>query len=228
MSVTVPHGVVPPDVRTMTASDQVTAVVCARGDSDVSDVEAALAFSPDIRVVSPEHGPQADILLVLADAVNDELVAFLDDMAAVAANPDQRAVLVTRTISNRHLFRVIEAGVVSVLPAREVTGPTIARVVRASSRRAAVLPEQLCRQLVDEVRLLMGSFDGQGLAPGGLTFREVEVLRRLAAGEETAEIARRMNYAERTIKKVIHDLLTRLNLRNRTQAVSYAMRMGAF
>jgi DNA-binding NarL/FixJ family response regulator len=209
--------------------ERISVVVYTKDESCAPDAEAALAFSPDIRLLSRAHGPQADILLVVAGAVNEELIDFLNEMAVAAVNPAQRVVLVTGMIPARHLFRAFEAGVVSVLPRRDVTDTTVARVVRASSRQAAaVLPEQLCRQLVDEVRLLMGTFQRQGLAPGGLTFREVEVLRMLAAGEDTAEIARRMNYAERTIKKVIHDLMARLNLRNRTHAVSYAMRMGAF
>ncbi|MEV6610843.1 response regulator transcription factor [Kutzneria sp. NPDC051319] len=203
-------------------------MVYSKDESCESDVRAALAFSSDVRPLSRAHGPQADILLVVADVVDEELIDFLNEMADAAVNPTQRVVLVTRMIPARHLLRAFEAGVVSVLPRRDLTDTTVARVVRASSQQAAVLPEQLCRHLVDEVRLLMGTFQCQGLAPGGLTPREVEVLRLLAAGEDTAEIARRMNYAERTIKKVIHDLMARLNLRNRTHAVSYAMRMGAF
>jgi DNA-binding NarL/FixJ family response regulator len=66
-----------------------------------------------------------------------------------------------------------------------------------------------------------------GITAGGLTTREVDVLKLLADGMSTVEIAQQLNYAERTIKNVIADMLSRLNLRNRTQAVSYAYRVGA-
>ena len=42
----------------------------------------------------------------------------------------------------------------------------------------------------------------------------------------TGEIAKHLSYSERTIKNVIHDVTTRLQLRNRSQAVAYAMREG--
>ena len=72
---------------------------------------------------------------------------------------------------------------------------------------------------------------GQVLTPRGLTFagltpRETEVLRLVAQGDDTAEIARKMCYSERTVKSVLHDLTTRLQLRNRTHAVAYAVREG--
>ncbi|MFF9488179.1 helix-turn-helix transcriptional regulator [Streptomyces sp. NPDC014676] len=46
----------------------------------------------------------------------------------------------------------------------------------------------------------------------------------LAEGMTTSEVARRLNHSERTIKSVPHDVITRLGLRNRTQAVAYAIR----
>jgi DNA-binding NarL/FixJ family response regulator len=52
------------------------------------------------------------------------------------------------------------------------------------------------------------------------------VLRLVADGLDTTEIARRMAYSERTVKNVIHDVTTRLNLRNRSHAVAYAVREG--
>lgn len=48
----------------------------------------------------------------------------------------------------------------------------------------------------------------------------------LAEGMGTAEIADKLNYSERTIKGIIHDVIRRLGLRNRTHAVVYAMRAG--
>lgn len=59
-----------------------------------------------------------------------------------------------------------------------------------------------------------------------LADREREVLRMLADGLSTLEIARRLNYSERTVKNIIHDMLDRLNLRNRPHAVAFALRHG--
>jgi DNA-binding NarL/FixJ family response regulator len=60
----------------------------------------------------------------------------------------------------------------------------------------------------------------------GLSTREVEILRLLAEGRETREIADALSYSESTVKKDLHELITRFRLRNRTQAVAFAIRAG--
>ena len=52
------------------------------------------------------------------------------------------------------------------------------------------------------------------------------MLRLIAEGYSTSEIATRMAYSERTIKNSIHDLVSRFHLRNRTHAVAFAVRQG--
>ena len=66
----------------------------------------------------------------------------------------------------------------------------------------------------------------RGLTFSGLTDREVRVLRLLAEGFDTAEVGRQLFLSERTVKNVVHDVTSRLNLRNRTHAVAYALRQG--
>ena len=59
-----------------------------------------------------------------------------------------------------------------------------------------------------------------------LAERERCVLQLYADGLTTREVARQMCYSERTIKNVLQDLTIRLNVRNRTHAVAYAVRHG--
>jgi DNA-binding CsgD family transcriptional regulator len=56
--------------------------------------------------------------------------------------------------------------------------------------------------------------------------RELRVLRLVAEGHPTSRIARELSYSERTVKSILHDVTTRLQLRNRAQAVAYAVREG--
>jgi DNA-binding NarL/FixJ family response regulator len=55
----------------------------------------------------------------------------------------------------------------------------------------------------------------------------VDVLRLLADGLDSAEIAQKLNYSERTIKNIVSGMMSRLGMRNRTQVVAHALRSGA-
>jgi DNA-binding NarL/FixJ family response regulator len=59
-----------------------------------------------------------------------------------------------------------------------------------------------------------------------LTDRERDILRLVAEGHSTREVAIELSYSERTIKAGLQSVTTRLHLRNRTQAVAYAVRNG--
>jgi DNA-binding NarL/FixJ family response regulator len=62
--------------------------------------------------------------------------------------------------------------------------------------------------------------------PQTLRSRERDVLVLFAEGHSTREVAQRLCYSERTIKNILQDLTTRFGLRNRTQAVAWALRNG--
>ena len=62
--------------------------------------------------------------------------------------------------------------------------------------------------------------------PGSLSDREREVLRWLAEGSDTREIASGLCFSERTVKNVVHDILMKLNCRTRAHAVALATRSG--
>jgi DNA-binding NarL/FixJ family response regulator len=89
------------------------------------------------------------------------------------------------------------------------------------------VPPDLLGRLLDQVGTLQrGVLGPRGLTFNGLATREIEVLRLVADGCDTSEIADRLAYSERTVKNVLHDVTTRLQLRNRSHAVAYALRQG--
>ena len=101
------------------------------------------------------------------------------------------------------------------------------RVIGKAAAGAGEVPADLLGRLLEQVgRLQRQVLSPRGLTFAGLTPRETEVVRLVADGLDTSEIALRMSYSERTVKNVLHDLTTRLQLRNRTHAVAYAVREG--
>jgi DNA-binding NarL/FixJ family response regulator len=68
--------------------------------------------------------------------------------------------------------------------------------------------------------------DAARFAVSRLTEREQRVLGLIAEGYPTREVAEQLSYSERTVKNVLHDIVTKLNVRSRSQAVAHAVRDG--
>ena len=60
----------------------------------------------------------------------------------------------------------------------------------------------------------------------GLTAREVEILKLLAAGQANKQIARRLNISEKTVRNHVSHMYEKLQIYDRSQAVLYAVRKG--
>lgn len=209
-------------------ADRISVAVLGDDTLMIGRVGTQLTHSPDVRVVPVADSTSADVILVLTATVTEQLLVQLNRFADDATNPTQRMVLVADHLRQRHLPQIFRCGVVSVLPRRGIATGLIMRAVISSHTGGAMLPETVTRWLVDETRTFQSDMlASNGLQAGGLTPREVDVLKLLADGTDTPHIAQVLSYSERTIKKIIQDMLTRLNLHNRAHAVSYALRVGA-
>jgi DNA-binding NarL/FixJ family response regulator len=212
------------------AADPVGMGVVTDDPAVAAPIVAQLRARPELgvrHVLPPRRG---DVILALATSLNGGLLAELTSLAGHGGNPAPCVVLVADPIRESLLGPLIGCGVVSILPWRGVTAELVAQAVLASHAGRALLPSTVARWLVDESRLTRHRPGAGACArpgPGGLSDREIDVLRLLADGQDTAQIAARLRYSERTIKKILQDLTTRLQLRNRTHAVSYALRIGA-
>jgi DNA-binding NarL/FixJ family response regulator len=121
----------------------------------------------------------------------------------------------------------IEAGACGLLRRSEAHPETLAQAVVSASSGDGSVPSDLLGRLLEHVgRLQRQVLSPRGITLSGLTGREIEVLKLVADGFDTAEIANELAYSERTIKNIIHDVTARLNLRNRSHAVAYAVRQG--
>ena len=121
----------------------------------------------------------------------------------------------------------MEAGASGLLQRSQSTPQSLVNSIQSAAAGEGSLPPDLLGRLLGQVgRLQRHVLAPRGLTFSGLTEREVKVLRLLADGMDTAEVGRQLFLSERTVKNVVHDVMSRLNLRNRTHAVAYALRQG--
>jgi DNA-binding NarL/FixJ family response regulator len=114
----------------------------------------------------------------------------------------------------------IAAGAVGYLRKETLTTEALASAVQAVASGTGVMTPEL-------LGALLKGLDGNGRpAAAQLTDREQQVLALIAAGHPTREVAEELCYSERTVKNVLHDIVTKLNARSRSQAVAFAVREG--
>jgi DNA-binding NarL/FixJ family response regulator len=116
--------------------------------------------------------------------------------------------------------------VAAVLRRSEADQDRLLHLVLAVANGEGVLPGDMLGKLLTHVAGMHRSSEPQNLSLSSLTTREADMLRLVSEGMDTAEIARKTAYSERTVKNVLHEVTTRLQLRNRAHAVGYALRNG--
>ncbi|OSC62122.1 helix-turn-helix transcriptional regulator [Streptomyces sp. 4F] len=170
-----------------------------------------------------ESGP-GTVALLIEDALDE---TALTRLRRIVRSEGARAVLVVGTIRENELLDVVECGVGAIVWRHEATAHRLVQAVLAAARGDGDLPADLIGRLISQVGTLHRGAAGRPGAPSlGLAPREVDVLRLVAEGLDTGEIAGKLSYSERTVKNVMHGLTTRLHLRNRAHAVAYALREG--
>lgn len=189
---------------------------------------ARLAPQPDIVAHAPDRHRHADVLLVLANEVTEHLLARVEAGSTRAGEPEPAVVMVVDDFPEQFLLRAVNLGLVALLNRQESGFDRIVRAVRAAVSGRAQLPETLQRSLVTQLRSIQENvLAPRGLSASGLTEREIALLKLFSDGLSTREVALKLNYSERTVKNVVHGVVTRFRLGNRTHAVAYALRAGA-
>lgn len=121
----------------------------------------------------------------------------------------------------------IENGAIGYLSKETLTPQGLAGAIRAAaSGTGAVAPELLGTLMNGIARASREVLEPRGLTLSRLTTREQRVLALLADGYSTREMALELSYSERTVKNILHDVVTKFNARTRSQAVAHAIRCG--
>lgn len=178
----------------------------------VAGLANQLRARPEVRIVPRDELPERGVLVVGLDRLSGT-EPVLSRSAKVPK------VVVTDQPSEEGLWLAIQCRVVAVLP-RAAGDRLVPELVAAATGNGA-MPPDVMTGLLEHVR--------QGTGPAGrprLSPREVDVLRLMADGWETPDIASKLCYSERTVKNVIYSLTSRLKLRSRPHAVAFAVRAG--
>lgn len=205
------------------AVERVVVTVVAADPVSRAGVASQLRGSAEVWVVEGE-GRRADVAVVVDDSVSE---ATASTVRRLKASDVRKVVVVVSALDDVGLFTAVEAGACGVLRRSEATPERLSGAVLSAAAGDGTLPPDLLGRLLDQVQQLQRQvLAPRGLTLTGLSVRETEVLRLVAEGWDTAEIAERLCYSERTVKNAVHDITTRLQLRNRAHAVAYAIRHG--
>ncbi|MGH3822240.1 MAG: response regulator transcription factor [Pseudonocardiaceae bacterium] len=202
--------------------DRVAIRVWARDPVSYAGVASQLRPRPEVALLDSEE-ERATVAVVVADGVDEDTIQVLRRLQRDSC----RSVLVVAHIDDTGLAAAVEAGVAGLVRRAEATPERLIKVVCAAARGEGSVPPDLLGRLLNQVgRLQRQLLNPRGLTLNGMSTREIEILRLVSEGLDTAEIAGKLCYSERTVKNALHDVTSRLQLRNRSHAVAYALKQG--
>lgn len=164
----------------------------------------------------------ARVAIVVVDSVDEQALRLI---RGIQRNGVPRVIVIATVLEERDVLAAVEAGAGAFLRRAETTAAILADTVCAVEKGDGTLPPDLLGALLERVGTMQRDvLTPRGLTISGLSAREIEIVRLLGDGLDTNEIAAVVCYSERTVKNVIHELTSRLGLRNRAHAVAYAIR----
>jgi len=200
-------------------------VVLQGGDAiSQAGLAATLRAKSEIQLVESDDAWPECVVVLTVDRIDDDARQRL---RALQRRGFRRIVLISSHVDDADLMAVVEDGVSAVTRRSETTPELLVRLAKAAARGDGVVPADLLGRLLDRVsRLQRNVLEPKGLNLAGISERETAVLRLVADGFDTREIAERLCYSQRTVKTILYDVTNRFQLRNRSHAVAYALREG--
>jgi DNA-binding NarL/FixJ family response regulator len=165
-----------------------------------------------------------DASLLVSDLVlvDHEMDGGPDFLGAVGEATGGSVVVCSALCSEDAVLAALQSGAVGVLRKDTLTTESLATAVRAAANGTGVVNSELLHDLLDGLT----ANDYEKPVAARLTDREQQVLSLIAEGHPTREVAQQLCYSERTVKNVLHDVVTKLGARSRSQAVAHAVREG--
>jgi DNA-binding NarL/FixJ family response regulator len=219
-------GTAPAPIRIVVADDQ-DVVRAAFGSILGTQADFwVVGLAPDglaaVRLCA-EHDPDVVVM--------DVRMPHLDGIEATrriaAASPDgrPRILMLTTFDLDEHVYDALDAGASGFL-LKDVTAEKLFDAVRVVAAGDALIAPAITRRLIAEFARRRPPAPDRLASLDALTARETEVLQLIAEGLANAEIATRLTIGEQTVKTHVSHVLTKLDLRDRAQAVAAAYETG--
>ncbi|WP_297990805.1 response regulator [Anoxybacillus sp.] len=187
-------------------------------------VSAYLSAQPDMEVVgeaeSGEKGVELALQLrpdiILMDLVMEPMDGIEATKQIISAWPEAKIMIVTSFVDDDKVYPVIQAGAVSYV-LKTSKASEIANAIRATFHGQSVFEPEVTGKMINRK---------QSLPHEQLTSREMEVLLLIAQGKTNQEIAEQLFISLKTVKVHVSNILAKLDVQDRTQAVIYAFKHG--
>ena len=184
-------------------------------------VTSFLATEPGMKVVAEatngeealEKYRQARPDLVLMDLSMPVMDGLEATRAILAEFPDARIVVLTTYAGDEDIHRALEAGAMGYL-VKDMLAAEVLKVIRSVMAGRRGIPPTIAAKLAEHTPRI------------ALTPRETEVICLMATGLTNAQIAERIGRTEETVKVHVKNVLQKLDVRDRTEAVAVAARRG--
>ncbi len=200
------HPIVRQGVRSLLGAFSDIAVV-GEADSPTTVEEQIAALGPDIILLDVRLG-QYDGIQIARNLRR--------------THPNCRVIILTTYDDDDYLFGALEAGAHAYL-LKDVSLDELPASIRAVHAGKRLLSPLLMDRVLEEFHHLAAEKVAEA---HGVSAEDQELLRFMADGLTNREIAEKLNYSEATVKKRVQEVLERLGVANRTQAVALTIRQG--
>lgn len=215
---------VPPEViRVLIADDQALfrrGLFVVLGTEDGVEVVAEAENGQEAVDKARELAPDVVLMDVRMPKVNG-----IEAAAQIRADlPSTKILMLTVSDEEEDLYEAIKAGANGYL-LKEISVDEVAESIRAVMQGQSLISPSMASKLLSEFNALVRrAEDRQQFPAPALTNREIEVLRLVAKGMSNREIAEELYISENTVKNHVRNILEKLHLHNRMEAVIYAVK----
>jgi DNA-binding NarL/FixJ family response regulator len=214
------------------APDAIRVVICDDHALFRRGLAMVLEDEPGIAVVGEAEDGEAAVAaaeelapdVILMDVRMPKLSGIEATKAIAERAPATRIVMLTVSDEEEDLYEAVKAGAAGYL-LKEISIEEVASAVRSVMGGESLITPSMASKLLTEFTNLSKRADAkQGMPSPRLTGRELEVLKLVAQGMSNKEIASELYISENTVKNHVRNILEKLHLHSRMEAVVYAVR----